>query len=94
MAALADYVDFSPRSGDRFTPDLADGTVSRIAIDPGVRKGMLRSEAERVLGTPYDVSERREGSLSVVTLTFVSGDQRLTAQFVEDVLVRYTITSK
>jgi hypothetical protein len=29
-----------------------------------------------------------------VTLMFVSGDQRITAQFVDDVLVRYTITSK
>ena len=92
MAALAEYVDFSPGNGGRFTPDAAD--APRLAIDPAVRKGMLRSEAERVLGTPSDVSERREGSLSVVTLMFVSGDQRITAQFVEDVLVRYTITSK
>jgi hypothetical protein len=97
MAALADYVDFSPTSGDRFTPDAVDldlASGARLAVDTAVRKGMLRSEAERVLGTPYDLSERREGSLTVVTLMFVSGDQRITAQFVEDVLVRYTIASK
>jgi hypothetical protein len=96
IAALGDYVDFSPASGGRFTPDAADRNAPMpwMAVDPAVRKGMLRSEAERVLGTPYDVSERREGSLSVVTLMFISGDQRITAQFVEDVLVRYTITSK
>ena len=97
MAALADYVDFSPANSDRFTPDAADldlASAPRLALDTTVRKGMLRSEAERVLGTPHDSSERREGSLTVVTLTFVSGDQRITAQFVEDVLVRYTIASK
>ena len=55
---------------------------------------MLRSEAEAVLGTPSDTSERRDGRLLVVTLVFVSGEQRITAQFVEDVLVRYTIASK
>jgi hypothetical protein len=97
MAALADYVDFSPGSEDRFLPDIDDPKVvplSRTANEPAVRKGMLRSEAERVLGTPNEVSERREGNLSIVTLTFVSGAQRITAQFVEDVLVRYTIASK
>ena len=97
MAALADYVDFSPANSDRF---IAGRRRSRPrfrtapGLDTAVRKGMLRSEAERVLGTPNDLSERREGSLTVVTLMFVSGDQRITAQFVEDVLVRYTIASK
>jgi hypothetical protein len=93
MAALADYVDFSSGNPSRFTTDAGD--APRLAIDAAaIRKGMMRSEAERILGTPYDTSERREGTLSVVTLMFVSGDQRITAQFVEDVLVRYTITSK
>jgi hypothetical protein len=91
IAALADYVDFSPSGGSRLT-DAVDSP--RPAFDSGLHKGMLRSEAEAVLGTPSDTSERREGGLVVVTLVFVGGDQRITAQFVEDVLVRYTIASK
>jgi len=45
-------------------------------------------------GTPAESSTRREGSLTVSTLVFVNGDERVTAEFVEDVLVRYSITSK
>jgi hypothetical protein len=37
---------------------------------------------------------RRSGEFTVVTLVFVSGEQRITADFVEDVLVRYSIASK
>jgi hypothetical protein len=32
--------------------------------------------------------------MAVTTLLFASGDQRISADFVEDVLVRYTIRSK
>ena len=59
-----------------------------------VRKGMLREEAERAFGKPVERSEKREGGEMVTTLIFDLGDQRLTAAFVEDVLVRYTISSK
>lgn len=102
VAALGDYIDFSPAGdGVRLPPDVTDWRgrfdpdVSDLAdASPALRKGMLRSDAERAFGTPYEVSERREGTLSVVTLLFASGNQRITAEFVEDVLIRYTITSK
>jgi hypothetical protein len=55
---------------------------------------MLRAEAERMYGRPAEVSERRDGSATVVTLIFLSGDQRIAAEFVEDVLIRYTLSSK
>jgi len=59
-----------------------------------LRKGMSRGEAERAFGRPVDVSERRDGGLLVTTLAFDVGDQRVVADFVEDVLVKYTVTSK
>jgi hypothetical protein len=55
---------------------------------------MTRAEAERAFGQPIESSPRRDGGLAVTTLVFDVGDQRISADFVEDVLVRYTITSK
>ena len=86
-AALAEYIDF-------------DGRIAVAGVAPPVgdismlRKGMTRADAERAFGPPIESSPRRDGELALVTLVFDVGDQRLSADFVEDVLVRYTITSK
>jgi hypothetical protein len=85
--ALVEYVDFG--SGiDVPDPRSATGDVSMV------RKGMSREEAERAFGRPVEQSDRREGDVLVTTLVFDLSDQVLTAAFVEDVLVRYTIESK
>jgi hypothetical protein len=55
---------------------------------------MTRADAERAFGRPAETSERRDGGLAITTLVFVVADQRISADFVEDVLVRYTISSK
>lgn len=89
MAALAEYVDFGSRTAAR--EDVASPPAGDITM---VRKGLLRAEAERLFGNPASSSERREGSLSVTTLMFTVGDQRVTAEFVDEVLVRYTIMSR
>jgi hypothetical protein len=59
-----------------------------------VRKGLSRDEAVRLFGTPTSSSERREGGLAVATLIFIVGDQRVSADFIDDVLIRYTIVSR
>jgi hypothetical protein len=81
-AALAEYVDFSPAAGRSL-----NGEPAALSL----RKGLLRADAERLLGTPVESSARREGTLRVVSAVFVRGDERITADFVEDVLIRYTI---
>lgn len=86
VAALAEFVDFRGDLGADAPRGPADITQ--------LKKGLQRSEAERLFGRPVQSSERREGSITITTLTFVAGDQRIAADFVEDVLVRYTITSK
>ena len=102
IAALAEYVDFRPVEtrgdvapppprGDVAPPPLAPGPSGDISQ---LRKGMLRIDAERAFGRSLESSQRREGSLSLTTLVFVVGEQRITADFIEDVLVRYTMTSK
>jgi hypothetical protein len=96
MAALAEYVDFLPVSLEppdaRPAVDVPPSRPVADVIQP--RKGMMRAEAERAFGKPIDSSDRREGGLVITTLVFVSGDQRIAADFLEDVLVRYTITSR
>jgi len=87
VAALAEYLDFGGRTG-------ASADVAPPADISLLRKGMTRAEAERAFGRFVESSERRDGGLAVTTLVFDIGDQRLAADFVEDVLVRYTITSK
>jgi hypothetical protein len=57
------------------------------------RKGMTLSEVEGLLGSAVESSERPEGSLRVITRTYRSGDGRVTAEFVEDVLFRYSVRS-
>ena len=88
MAALAEYVDFGSRPATRDAVAATTGDISTV------RKGLSRAEAERLLGTPASESQRREGDLSVTTLVFIVSDQRVTADFVEDVLIRYTIMSR
>ena len=90
MAALAAYVDFSPLGGAPLPDAGSAGSYDTSAL----KKGMVRSEVERMFGPVLQSSERREGIVSVVTEIFGRGDQRITAEFVEDVLVRYAITSK
>jgi hypothetical protein len=85
-AALAEYVDFEghgqPASARFSSPELLP------------RKGMTRDEAELELGSPIDVFDRREGRLTVTTLRFVAADQQITAEFVEDVLIRYAVSPR
>ena len=88
--ALSPYVDFSaaPTEGDDLAPPGADDPTGTL------RKGMRRADAERALGKPESFSDRREGTLTVTTLVFVRGEQRISAEFIEGVLIRYTISSR
>jgi hypothetical protein len=87
-AALAEYVDFGVPPARRGDAPAPAGDITML------RKGLLRSDAERLFGPPASSAERREGGLAVVTLVFNAGDQRITADFIDDVLVRYTIVSR
>jgi hypothetical protein len=101
MAALAEYVDFAslgyrpslppPQArGDRDDNDPLSSASP--AISP--RKGMTRAEAESAYGPPVSERQRREGGLTVTMLRFESRDQQIVADFVEDVLVRFSMSSR
>lgn len=88
-AALAEYLWFDPPTAAS-TGD--DGSAGPPAQGPP-RKGMLLAEADDALGEPVRSSERREGALDVVTRVYATPDGRIEAEFVEGVLVRYTVRS-
>ena len=88
MAALAEYVDFGGR------PALRPESVPPAGDITMVRKGLLRADAERLFGAPASSSDRREGDITVTTLLFNVADQRVTAEFIDEVLIRYTIVSR
>ena len=86
----------APGFGDagpgRGAPSFGDDAPPAGDVAP--RKGMTRAEAESAFGRPVQTSERREGSVTVTTLVFEGRDQRITADFVEGVLVRYATSSR
>lgn len=94
MSALAEFVDFSPAPQGGVATARPDDSSGARGGDGLPRKGMLRADAERQFGRPESVSERREGTLRVVTLVFTRGDSRITADFVEDVMIRFTVASR
>jgi hypothetical protein len=97
MQALAEYVDFgttsiaaspSPLNAPEAVAPSSPAPTSRLP-----RKGMLLEEADVLLGTPKSTTQRTEGKLKVVTRTYAMDGGRVTAEFVEGVLIRYTVTS-
>jgi hypothetical protein len=55
---------------------------------------MSLADVERLLGRADKTSQRNEGSLTVLTAIFGRGDQIVSAEFVEGVLVKYSISSR
>ena len=89
MRALAEYVDF---------PFAADAAAERprtpLPSGAAIRKGMTLAEVAEALGAPEQTTARMEGTLRVVAATYTRQDQRISAEFVEGVLVRYSIASR
>jgi len=88
MEVLSPYVDFGldgPTTDVRL-PWPAQGGWPKV--------GMPRVEAERLFGKPIESFDRWDGSRSVTMLVFDTGEERITTEFVENVMVRYTIMSK
>jgi hypothetical protein len=82
-AALDKYVDFGEEPDHPEPPPLA----------LGLKKGLSTDEVESMLGEPVRKNDRMEGSLRVNTRTFERGGEKVVAEFVEGVLVRYAVSS-
>ncbi len=100
MAALAEFVDFSGGSrpvvaSDAPSGPMADDVAAASTPSPGtLRKGLTIQEAEALLGKSESATERKEGTLTVTTAIFLRGDERIEAQFVEGVMIKYVISSR
>jgi len=96
--ALAAYVDF-----DEAAP-AATGIASALPVAGSVptgkpapgglpAKGMLQADVDELLGTPQKTSDRMEGRLKVSTRVYPTSAGQVTAEFVEGVLIRFSMTS-
>lgn len=106
LSALSQYVDFGPEmlGASERLPSGADvrnerepsAMNSTVPGDPAssLRKGMARQAVVSLLGEPSKVSEKEQGGLKIVTCTFERKDATILADFVSDVLIRYTVSSK
>jgi hypothetical protein len=102
QAALAEYVEFPELPVNSAVASPADQPATREDVgaapvpstrDRLPRKGMTADEVETLLGAPVQSTERPEGALRVITRTYRSTDGVITGEFVEDVLIRFSMTS-
>jgi hypothetical protein len=91
--ALAAYVDFESADTNPMPLQPANAPDLPVAGSGLPRKGMLLADADAQLGTPLTTSQRMEGKLKVVTRIYSAPSGRITADFVEGVLIKYTVTS-
>jgi hypothetical protein len=59
-----------------------------------LRNGLSWEDVRRAFGEPEKTGDRMEGRLKVTTATLSSGDQRIETEFVEGVLIKYSISSR
>ena len=96
MRALSEYVDFSPMTGQRpvaTAPSAATQEKSSARADD-LRKGLTADEVDALLGRPSSITERKEGTLAVQTSVYRKDNRMISAEFVEGVLIRFTIRSQ
>ncbi len=97
MRALDDYVDFPWVESRRPRPEADHKNADARPRDDdsgSLRKGLTRSEVDRMLGKPVSATEHPEGTLKVSTVVYTRGDDRIETVFADGVLVKYTISSK
>ena len=101
MRALAQYVDFGA-AGDNVasgggaattTPGQAFGTGGGSRPKPAsLKKGLLVEDVEALLGPAATAAEKKEGRLTVLERTYRKDGQKVTASFVNGVLIDFAIT--
>ncbi|HUQ83733.1 MAG TPA: hypothetical protein VM076_21455 [Gemmatimonadaceae bacterium] len=100
MRALAQYVDFGPGSGAVSSGGASSGSQGQSFTSGGgsrpaptaVRKGLLLDEVESLLGPAATASETKEGTLTVLKRAYRKDGQKISASFVNGVLIDFTIS--
>jgi hypothetical protein len=105
MDALAAYVIFdtagAPAGGAPVdaVPGGTPGLIVRNpepAADPapGLKKGMSLEQVEVMFGKAVEAHDRTENGLTITSCTFISKDEKVQADFVNGVLVQYSVSSR
>ena len=101
MRALSPYVDFGAAGGSLASGGAVSGTAthaytsggtSRPATPNSLRKGLLLEDVEAILGPAATAAETKEGTLTVVKRTYRKDGQKVSASFVNGVLIDFAIT--
>jgi hypothetical protein len=98
--ALAAYLDFPEAAAaaesapQPFGPGTSGAAAGPAAGSGLPAKGMLQDDVDQMLGTPEKSADRPEGKLKVTTRIYSTKAGRVSAEFVEGVLIRYTVTSQ
>jgi hypothetical protein len=106
MDALAAYMDFSgdaigsdaggrPADAGPGAPELA-GRPPDQGGDPGqgLKKGMSREQVEALYGKAVESHDHTESGLTITSCTFIGKDEKVQADFVNGVLVQYSVSSR
>ena len=91
---MAQYLDFEQTGSTAAPPSIPLQPSAQSPRSGLPRKGMLVQDVDALLGSAAKSSERKEGTLRVQTREYSTPDGRVTAEFVEGVLIRYRITSE
>ena len=103
MDMLAAYVDFSGGAGgNNAGGSPADGAAG-LAVRPpdqgadpsqGLKKGMSREQVEAMFGKAVESHDHVESGLTITSCTFIGKDEKVQADFVNGVLVQYSVSSR
>jgi hypothetical protein len=68
----------------------------QLVADPmkSLKKGLTRAQVEALFGPPTETHESNQGGLEMTSCTYQSATQTVKGDFVNGVLVQYTITSR
>ena len=102
MRALSQYVDFGPGAGVASSGSGSGGAAPGQAFaspsggsrpsPTSIRKGLLLEDVEAILGPAATAAETKEGTLTVLKRTYRKDGQKVSASFVNGVLIDFAIT--
>ena len=95
LAAYLDFGDSAPAVAETVPglPVSGLAPAGRPAAGGLPTKGMLLAEVDELLGPPERTTDRMEGRLKVTTRVYSARAGQVTAEFVEGVLIRFSMTS-
>jgi hypothetical protein len=92
MRVLAQYVDFGSAGASVASGNASSGGASRPTTPTSLRKGLLLEDVESILGPAATAAETKEGTLTVLKRTYRKDGQKVSASFVNGVLIDFAIT--